>query len=122
MPVLRAWVILVLVSVAQGVAQYAVFPDGASARLTVEGAAKLAELPLRCIDQQYPNKTGHVIEDDSDARLTPRQLHPAFFGCFDWHSSVHGHWTLLRLLKSFPDIPTRARFAKCWPRASRKRI
>lgn len=109
MSIPRACVILVLVSVSQGASQYAEFPDGAAARLTVEGAAQLAELPLRCIDQEYPNKTAHVIEGPSDARLTPRQLHPAFYGCFDWHSSVHGHWTLVRLLRSFPEISNRAK-------------
>ena len=109
MSVPRACAILVLLNVSQGAAQYAVFPADAPARLTVEGAARLAELPLRCIDQEYPNKTGHVIEGAPDARLTPRQLHPAFYGCFDWHSSVHGHWALVRLLKSFPDLPNKDR-------------
>ncbi len=78
-------------------------PDG-SARLTPEGAAHLAELPLRCLHQEYPNKTGHTIEASGDAILTPKQLHPAFYGCFDWHSSVHGHWMLVRLLASFPQL------------------
>ncbi|MBI2687789.1 MAG: DUF2891 domain-containing protein [Acidobacteria bacterium] len=68
--------------------------------LTPEIASRLAELPLRCIQQEYPNKTAHTIEGDSDARLSPRQLHPSFYGCFDWHSSVHGHWMLVRLLKT----------------------
>lgn len=63
-----------------------------------------AELPLRCIRQEYPNKTGHTIEGAADAALTPRQLHPAFYGCFDWHSCVHGHWMLVRLLKSHPKV------------------
>jgi len=70
-------------------------------------AARLAELPLKCIHQEYPNKTGHTIETESDARLSPRELHPAFYGCFDWHSSVHGHWMLVRLLKSNPALPKR---------------
>ena len=68
--------------------------------LTPDIASRLAELPLHCIQQEYPNKTAHTIEAESDARLTPRQLHPAFYGCFDWHSSVHGHWMLVRLLKT----------------------
>jgi hypothetical protein len=68
-------------------------------------AARLAELPLRCIQQEYPNKTAHTIEADGDARLSPRQLHPSFYGCFDWHSSVHGHWMLVRLLKTVKDLP-----------------
>ncbi|HEU0119117.1 MAG TPA: DUF2891 domain-containing protein [Bryobacteraceae bacterium] len=68
--------------------------------LTPDIASRLAELPLRCIQQEYPNKTAHTIESAADARLSPRQLHPAFYGCFDWHSSVHGHWMLVRILKS----------------------
>jgi hypothetical protein len=78
------------------------------AQLTLEGAAHLAELPLRCLHREYPNKTGHSIESAADAALTPRQLHPAFYGCFDWHSSVHGHWMLVRLLKTHPDLPKAA--------------
>jgi len=73
--------------------------------LTPDIAARLAELPLHCIGQEYPNKTAHTIEAESDARLTPRQLHPSFYGCFDWHSSVHGHWMLVRLLKSVKGMP-----------------
>ena len=78
-------------------------PDG-SLQLTAEGAAHLAELPLRCIEKEYPNKTGHTLEGATDAVLVPRQLHPSFYGCFDWHSSVHGHWMLVRLLKTYPDL------------------
>jgi hypothetical protein len=81
-------------------------PDG-SVRLTLEGAEHLAELPLRCLNQEYPNKTSHTIESASDAVMTPKQLHPAFFGCFDWHSCVHGHWMLVRLLKTYPELPKR---------------
>ncbi len=66
-------------------------------------ASNLAELALRCIQREYPNKPGHVINDKDDIR-GPKQLHPAFYGCFDWHSSVHGHWMLVKLLKMFPDI------------------
>jgi len=73
--------------------------------LTPDIAARLAELSLHCIQQEYPNKTAHTIEAESDARLTPRQLHPSFYGCFDWHSSVHGHWMLVRLLKTVKDLP-----------------
>lgn len=73
--------------------------------LTPDIAARLAELPLHCIRQEYPNKTAHTIESASDATLTPRQLHPSFYGCFDWHSSVHGHWMLVRLLKTVKGLP-----------------
>lgn len=72
----------------------------AAQMLTPEIASRLAELPLHCIRQEYPNKTAHTIEAETDARLSPRQLHPSFYGCFDWHSSVHGHWMLVRLLKT----------------------
>jgi len=80
----------------------------AATRLTPEIAARLAALPLQCIHQEYPNKTGHTIEGEADARLTPKQLHPAFYGCFDWHSSVHGHWMLVHLLRAYPAMANAA--------------
>ncbi len=73
--------------------------------LTTEGASHLASLPLKCLQQEYPNKTNHTSAGDSDHLMTPKQQHPAFYGCFDWHSSVHGHWMLVRLLKQFPGLP-----------------
>ncbi len=76
--------------------------------LDLTTAARLAELPLHCIRQEYPNKTAHTIESAADAQLTPRQLHPAFYGCLDWHSSVHGHWMLVRLLKTNPGMAKEA--------------
>jgi len=72
--------------------------------LTTEMANKLASMPLKCINQEYPNKTAHVINTEKDAVLTPKELHPSFYGCFDWHSSVHGHWMLVRLLRTVPDL------------------
>src|SRR5688572_4232783 len=72
--------------------------------LTTEGASHLASLPLKCILQQFPYKTGIVFKDSSLVQ-SPRTYHPIFFGCFDWHSSAHGHWMLTRLLKLFPSIP-----------------
>jgi len=65
---------------------------------TPELADRLAELPLQGIAREYPNKLDHVINGPQDLR-SPRELHPAFYGCYDWHSAVHGHWTLIRLLK-----------------------
>lgn len=56
-----------------------------------------------CIDQEYPNKLNQVIGDASYLK-TPKELHPSFYGCFDWHSSVHGHWTLVNLLIEFPEL------------------
>jgi hypothetical protein len=66
-------------------------------------ASHFALLALKGIQQEYPNKLGHVINDASEVQ-NPAALHPAFYGCFDWHSSVHGHWMLVRLLKLFPDL------------------
>jgi Protein of unknown function (DUF2891). len=72
--------------------------------LTVEGASHFASLALKCTRQQYPNKLSNVLESDSDI-VAPIKIHPAFYGCFDWHSTVHGHWMLVRLLKLFPGMP-----------------
>jgi len=66
-------------------------------------ASQLAELALNCIRREYPNKPGHVINDAAEVQ-NPASLHPAFFGCFDWHSAVHGNWMLVRLLKMFPEF------------------
>ncbi len=76
--------------------------------LSAESASRFAALALDCIHREYPNKLGQVLKDESDLK-PPRVLHPAFFGCFDWHSSVHGHWMLAKLLKEFPELPERQR-------------
>jgi len=68
-------------------------------------AAKLIQLPFECIQQEYPYKAGLTISKESDLAL-PKQHHPAFYGCFDWHSSVHGHWSIVYLLSQFPEIET----------------
>ncbi|MEM1319525.1 MAG: DUF2891 domain-containing protein [Bacteroidota bacterium] len=73
-------------------------------QLTVEGASHFAQLALDCIQREYPNKLNQVLQDSSKLG-EPQELHPAFYGCFDWHSSVHGHWMLVRLLRQFPNIP-----------------
>jgi hypothetical protein len=67
-------------------------------------AARFAHLALACVHKEYPNKIGHVMTSDADA-LPPHLLTPAFYGCFDWHSDVHGHWLLVRLLRLFPSAP-----------------
>lgn len=72
--------------------------------LTQEGASHFASLALTCISQEFPNKTGHVQADKNDMKQ-PSEYHPAFYGCYDWHSSVHGHWMLVKLLKEFPNMP-----------------
>jgi hypothetical protein len=65
-------------------------------------AARFAQLALDCVHKEYPNKIAHYMSSDADLK-PPRQLTPAFYGCFDWHSSVHGHWLLARVIKLFPN-------------------
>ncbi len=75
-----------------------------SPALTVELAAQLARIALNGIAREYPTYPGHVLLDAADRRRT-RELHPAFYGCFDWHSAVHSHWLLARLLRLLPAMP-----------------
>lgn len=70
-------------------------------RLTDEQVVSFARLALKNIQTEYPNKPSNVVVDAQSVR-TPQEMHPAFYGCFDWHSSVHGHWMLIRLLKDYP--------------------
>ena len=72
--------------------------------LTQTQASHFAALALKCIQKEYPNKPDHTINDKDDVRSV-REMHPAFYGCFDWHSTVHGHWMLVHLLKLFPNLP-----------------
>ncbi|MDY7393834.1 DUF2891 domain-containing protein [Aureibaculum sp. 2210JD6-5] len=72
-------------------------------QLNLVEANRLATLPFGCIEVEYPNKLNQTIGGDEDLK-TPKTLHPAFYGCFDWHSSVHGHWSLVSLLKQFPEL------------------
>src|SRR5216117_1282063 len=67
-----------------------------------KAAERFAKLALACVGKEYPNKISHVLNSDTDV-APPRKLTPAFYGCYDWHSSVHGHWLLVRLLRTFPD-------------------
>ncbi len=78
-------------------------PTAASA-FDAQAAGRFAKLALDCVHRDYPNKIGHVLSSDADVK-PPRELTPAFCGCFDWHSSVHGHWLLVRLARTFPDAP-----------------
>lgn len=71
-------------------------------------AARFAQLALDCVDREYPNQIHHVLSGDADV-APPRQLSPVFFGCYDWHSSVHGHWLLVRVLRTFPSVDNAAR-------------
>ena len=89
-----------------GIEQYIVVGDDDNISLTESGASHFANLALNCMQKEYPNKLGQVLKTSEDLK-PPVELHPAFYGCFDWHSSVHGHWMLVKLLKIFPDISER---------------
>ncbi len=80
--------------------------------LDSKNGARFARLALDCVHREYPNKIAHVLNSDADSR-PPRELTPAFYGCFDWHSAVHGHWLLARLARLFPNeaFATEARAA-----------
>jgi hypothetical protein len=78
------------------------------ASFDVASAQRFADLALACVFKEYPNKIAHVLNGDQDVK-PPRDLTPAFYGCYDWHSSVHGHWLLVRLLRTFPSAPFAAR-------------
>jgi hypothetical protein len=67
-----------------------------------------AELALDCVHKEYPNKIAHVLNGDTDVRA-PHELTPAFYGCYDWHSSVHGHWLLARVARLHETAPFAAR-------------
>lgn len=68
----------------------------------VKSAERFANLALACVHKEYPNHISHTLNSDTDV-APPRKLTPAFYGCYDWHSSVHGHWLLVRLVRTFPD-------------------
>jgi hypothetical protein len=70
-------------------------------------AAVYVQLALDCAEREYPNQLAHVMQSDQD-QGTPRSLHPAFYGCYDWHSSVHGHWLLARFARLYPEHPLAA--------------
>lgn len=75
-------------------------------KLDKEQAGRLARLAFKCIHTEYANHLQHAMQSDKDVG-TPSQLHPVFYGCYDWHSSVHGHWLLVKLLREFPDLAAR---------------
>ncbi len=85
------------------VALFAVLPT-ASEPVDPQLAARFARLALACVHQEYPSKIAHVLNGEADARV-PRELTPAFYGCYDWHSSVHGHWLLARVARLMPEAP-----------------
>lgn len=84
----------------------------AEAAMDAPAAGRFARLALACVHLEYPNKISHVLASDADVRPA-RELTPVFFGCFDWHSSVHGHWLLARLARLYPqaDFAAAARAA-----------
>lgn len=76
--------------------------DGAG--IDAAAASRFAALALKCLHQEYPNHISHTLDGDADVHA-PHELTPAFYGCLDWHSDVHGHWLLVRLLRTMPDAP-----------------
>ncbi len=82
--------------------------DARAADLSAKVAEGFVSLALECVHREYPNKIAHVLSSDTDVK-PPRQLTPAFYGCYDWHSSVHGHWLLVRAVRLFPDAPFAAK-------------
>ena len=72
--------------------------------MNLDDAARFAALALACVEREFPNQPGHVMRS-ADELTRPRLLHPAFYGCYDWHSSVHGHWLLAYLLRRHPSLP-----------------
>jgi hypothetical protein len=68
----------------------------------VHAAERFAKLALACVGKEYPNKISHTLNSDADV-ASPRKLTPAFFGCYDWHSSIHGHWLLARMVRTYPN-------------------
>ncbi|HET9308760.1 MAG TPA: DUF2891 domain-containing protein [Candidatus Sulfotelmatobacter sp.] len=89
-------------------ATFLLFTMNAAAQNTgkfdIKAAQRFANLALACVHKEYPNHISHTLNSDGDA-APPRKLTPAFYGCYDWHSSVHGHWLLARLVRTFPDAP-----------------
>ena len=84
-------------------------------------AQRFAGLALGCVHKEYPNKIAHVLSSDTEVK-PPRELTPAFYGCFDWHSSVHGHWMLARFARTWPEAafakPAREALAKSLTKAN----
>jgi len=76
--------------------------EDAAPKFDEQAAERFARLALACVHREYPNKLSHLLNSDADV-APPCKLTPAFCGCYDWHSSVHGHWLLGRLARSFPE-------------------
>ena len=95
---------LSLLSVALAARIFAASEETAPPTFDAAAAGRFARLALACVAKEYPNKISHTLNSDADV-APPRKLTPAFYGCYDWHSSVHGHWLLVRLVRTFPDAP-----------------
>lgn len=95
-----SFLLLLVLSVANMAAQ----PGETPPTFDVNAAERFANLALACVHKEYPNKLSHSLNSDADV-APPRKLTPAFYGCYDWHSSVHGHWLLVRLIRTFPSAP-----------------
>ncbi len=85
--------------------------NGVESPLNSKTATQWAELVMKGVDTEFPNKLSLVYSNEQQIKR-PRALFPAFYGCFDWHSSVHGHWVLVRLIKEYPSIESAARVRK----------
>ena len=79
--------------------------------LQLDQARRLIQLPLKCLNQEYPNKIA-IVFNQSEQVKEPHELHPTFYGCFDWHSSVHGHWLIVHLIKQFPQLDSNSNISK----------
>jgi hypothetical protein len=101
---LSATLTLLLLFASLSVSAQVTEPTTAHDSLSESQASHFAKLALKCVTKEYPNKPEHVLNDAGDVQ-NPKALHPAFYGCYDWHSSVHGHWMLVRLLRLFPNLP-----------------
>ncbi len=106
-----------LVSAVLAALPFATIAGESAPQFDVKAAERFANLALACVDKEYPNKISHLLNSDADV-APPRKLTPSFYGCYDWHSSVHGHWLLVRLVKTFPG----AAFAKPAREALRKSL
>jgi hypothetical protein len=78
---------------------------GMTQEISITEAKRLLSLPMKCVQKEYPNKLGQVLNEEGDLK-SPAELHPSFYGCFDWHSSVHGHWLMVKLLNKYPELIT----------------
>ena len=96
--------LLVLAALTVSLATTPAKAQQAAGSLDVAAAGRFAALALACVQKEYPNKISHVLNSPADVKA-PHELTPAFYGCFDWHSSVHGHWLLARLVREFPKAP-----------------